>query len=90
MTGMVNREHAWMQFLSSGNVIRSSGLRVKIRPKMSFSSSDNGKMVLRKSGLLVNARYVESSNEACFHGLRPQVRLTRTTPRLQISLGAQK
>ena len=75
--------------LSSGRVMRCSGLGVKIRLKMSLSSSERGKMVLRKPWLRVKARYVESSWDACFHGLRPQVRLTRTTPRLQTSLGAQ-
>ncbi len=33
---------------------------------------------------------MESSTEACFHGLRPQVRLTRMTPRDQTSLGAHR
>lgn len=63
---------------------------MKILPRMSLSSSDTGRMVLRNSGDRVKARYVESSKEACFHGLRPQVKLTRMTPRLQTSLGAQK
>lgn len=38
-----------MLFRSSGNVILWSGLRVKIRPKILLSSSDNGKMVRKKS-----------------------------------------
>ena len=59
-------------------------------PRMSFSSSDNGRMVFRKSGFLVKALYVESSVEACFHGLRPHVRLTRMTPRDHMSLGAHR
>jgi hypothetical protein len=65
-------------------------LRLKMRPRMSFRSSDNGKMVLKKSGLLVKARYVESSKDACLHGLRPHVRFTSITPRLHTSLGAEK
>jgi hypothetical protein len=79
-----------MRRLSSEMVIRSSGLLSKILRRTSFSSSDNGKMVFKKLGFLMKARYVESSREACFHGLRPHVRLTRITPRDQMSLGAQR
>lgn len=87
--GTVNLGQAIMLLRSSDRVILSSGLRVNILPKMSFSSFDKGRIVFKKSWLLVKARYVESSKEACFHGLRPQVRFTRMTPRLQTSLGAQ-
>ena len=89
IAGTVNLGQAMMLLRSSGRVILSSGLRANILPKMSFSSFDKGRIVFRKSGLLVKARYVESSKEACFHGLRPQVRFTKITPRLQTSLGAQ-
>jgi len=55
---------------------------------MESSSADKGKMVLRKDGSFKKARKVESSGEAFFQGLRPQVRFTRMTPKLQISFGA--
>lgn len=79
-----------MRYLSSPMVILSSGLRAKIMPRISFSSSDKGRIVFKKSGFLVKALYVESSAEACFHGLRPHVRLTRMTPRDQMSFGAHR
>lgn len=84
----VNRGQVRMASINSGMVILMAGSRVKILPKMSFSSSDTGRISFKNSGLRANARYVESSKEACFHGLRPQVRFTRITPRLQTSLGA--
>ena len=71
-------------------LIRFSGSRSKTLPRMVFNSSDNGNIVFKKLGSLVKARYVESSVDASFHGLRPHVRLTRITPRDQISLGAQR
>jgi hypothetical protein len=84
----------WRQFrirsLRSRMLILRSGLRSKIIPRMSFSSSDNGSIVFRKSGFLVKALYVESSAEACFHGLRLHVRLTRIIPSDHMSLGAQR
>jgi hypothetical protein len=40
-------------------------------------------------GSFMNARKVLSSKEARFQGLRPHVKFTRITPRLQISLGAE-
>lgn len=52
----VNLEQATMRARSSGRVILWSGFRAKTLPKMSFSSSDRGRMVLRKSWLLVKAR----------------------------------
>ena len=88
--GTVKRSHARIRSLSSASEMRWSGLRVKMLPRMSFNSSVKGRMVFRNSGDRVYARYVESSIEACFHGLRPQVRFTRITPRLHTSFGAQK
>ncbi len=88
--GPENLEHLAMQSLSSPMVILVSGVGSNILPRMSFNSSDNGKMVFKKLRFLVKARYVESSREAAFHGLRPQVRLTRMTPRDQMSLGAHR
>ena len=87
---VVKVEQAQMACLSWPTEIRSSGLRSKIIPRMSFSSSDKGNIVFKKLRFLVNARYVESSTEACFQGLRPQVRLTKITPRDQMSLGAHR
>lgn len=46
---IVNLEQARMLFRSSGNVILWSGLRVNIRPSILLRSSDNGKIVRRKS-----------------------------------------
>jgi hypothetical protein len=40
-------------------------------------------------GSFMNARKVLSSKDARFQGLRPQVRLTKMTPRLHTSLGAE-
>lgn len=57
---------------------------------ISFNSSVMGRIVFRKPRLSFrNAWYVASCIEASFHGLRPQVRLTKMTPRLQTSFGAQ-
>lgn len=85
----VKRGHVRIASINSGMVILRAGSRVKILTRMSFSSSDTGRMVFRNSGLRRYARYVESSKEACFHGLRPQVRFTKITPSDQTSLGAQ-
>lgn len=48
--GIVKLEQVWILFLNSGKVILWSGLRVKILPKMSFSSSDTGRMLFKVSG----------------------------------------
>jgi hypothetical protein len=53
-----------------------------------FNSAETGKIELKNLGSFRNARNVESSGEAFFQGLRPQVKFTRMTPRLQTSLGA--
>jgi hypothetical protein len=82
--------HVRMRSFNSGSVIRRLGSRSNILHKISFNSSDNGSIVFKKLRFLVNALYVESSVEACFQGFLPQVRLTRTTPRDQISLGAHR
>src|SRR5271168_4773229 len=79
-----------MARLSCATVIRSSGFRSNIMPRMSFSGSDNGKIDFKKLRFLVNALYVESSTDACFHGLRPHVKLTKITPRDHMSLGAHR
>lgn len=88
--GAVKLRQALMAILSWLMVILSSGTGSKILPRMQFKSSDNGRIVFKKLGFLENALYVESSVEACFHGLRPQVRLTSITPRDQMSLGADR
>lgn len=59
-----------------------------MRRKIRFRSNEMGKMVLKNLGSFRNARKVESSDEAFFQGLRPQVKFTRMTPRLHTSLGA--
>jgi len=88
--GAENPEQCRIRSFNWSTVILSSGLRAKIMPRMLFKSSDRGRMVFKKLGFLVKALYVESSAEAAFHGLRPHVRLTRMTPRLQMSLGAHR
>lgn len=60
-----------------------------MRRKIIFNSAEMGKIELKNMGSFKNARNVESSGEAFFQGLRPQVKLTRMTPRLQTSLGAE-
>jgi hypothetical protein len=85
---IVNRGQLRIKARSSGRVILLCGSHSKIRLKIIFSSGEMGKMELRNFGSFRNARKVESSGEAFFHGLRPQVRLTRMTPRLQTSFGA--
>jgi hypothetical protein len=88
--GAEKLEHWRIRSLSWPMVILSSGLQAKIIPRMSLSSSDKGRIVFKKFGFLVKALYVVSSVDACFHGLRPHVRLTRITPRDQMSLGAHR
>lgn len=87
---VVNLGHRIIKSRSSGRVILFVGSRSKILLRMASSSDDSGKMDLRKFGSFRYARNVESSGDALFHGLRPQVRLTRITPRLQTSLGAER
>ena len=60
-----------------------------MRLNMASSSGDKGRMLLRNFGFLRYARKVESSMEALFQGLRPQVRFTSIIPRLHTSLGAE-
>jgi len=73
---------------SSGIVARFAGLKSKTLRRMASSSMEIGRMLLRNLGSFMKARKVLSSNDARFHGLRPHVKLTRITPRLQTSLGA--
>ena len=73
---------------SSWSEILLRGSHSKMRRKIKFNSAEMGKIELKNLGSLRNARNVESSGEAFFHGLRPHVRFTRMTPRLHTSLGA--
>lgn len=52
----MNLWQAMMRALSSGRVILSSGFLVKMAARISLSSSEMGRMVLRKPLLLVKAR----------------------------------
>jgi len=54
---------------------------LKDHAKNAVQFIDKGKMLFKNLRFLVKALYVESSTEACFHGLRPHVRLTSITPR---------
>lgn len=49
-----------------------------------------GRMVWRKVQSFKKALKVASSAEARFHGLRPQVKLTRMTPSDQTSFAAEE
>jgi hypothetical protein len=85
----VNPEQRMIISRISGMVALLAGLNSKILRRRASSSREMGRMERRNLGSFMNARKVLSSNEARFHGLRPQVRLTRMTPRLQMSLGAE-
>ena len=85
---VVNLSQERIRSLSSGMVIRFDGSGSNIRLRMEFSSTERGRIDLRKLLSRRKARKVESSGQARFHGLRPQVRLTRMTPNDQTSLGA--
>jgi len=85
---VVNLSQERMSSLNSGRVIRFEGSGSKIRLSMAFNSEERGRIDLRKVLSRRKARKVESSQQARFHGLRPQVRLTRMTPKDQTSFGA--
>lgn len=85
---MVNLGQLMINSRSSWRLILLCGSHSKIRRKIMLSSTEMGKIELKNLGSWMNALNVESSGEAFFHGLRPQVKFTRITPRLQTSLGA--
>ena len=85
---VVNLSQERISSLSSGMVIRFDGSGSNIRLRMEFSPGERGRIDLRKLLSRRKARKVESSQLARFHGFRPQVRLTRMTPKDQTSLGA--
>ena len=75
-------------------MLRSSGIEIllvgshsKIFRRMQPRSSLRGRMDLRKVGFCKNASKEESSGDACFHGLRLQVKLIKMTPKDQTSFG---
>jgi len=74
---------------SSGMVALLAALNSKALRRMASNSVEIGRMVLKNLGSFMKARKVLSSKDARFHGLRPHVKLTRMTPRLQTSLGAE-
>lgn len=85
---VVNLGQLTMASRSSRRDILLCGSHSKIRRKIVFNSKEIGNIELKYIGSLRKARNAESSGEALSQGLRPQVRLTRMTPRLQTSLGA--
>lgn len=85
---VVNLGQVKILYLSSGMVILLAGLVSKILRRIKSSSGDRGRIVLKKPGSLRKARKVLSLCDARFHGFRPQVKLTRMTPKDQMSLGA--
>ena len=86
---LVNTGQSMMRWRSSSKEILLVGSSSKTIPRISLSSSDNGRIDLRKERSSMKALKVDSFGEADFHGLRPQVRLTKITPRDQISFGAE-
>jgi hypothetical protein len=74
---------------STGKVIRVDGSGSKIMDMMWFNSSVIGRIDFKKERSFRYAEYVESSEQARFHGFRPHVRLTRMTPKDQTSFGAE-
>lgn len=64
------------------------GSNSKMRVRMQLSSSEMGRIELKKVGSLMKALKVESSEQALFHGFRPQVKFTRMTPSDHTSFGA--
>jgi hypothetical protein len=85
----VNRGQRYIRSRKVAREILLVGSNSKTRLRMPFSSSEMGRMLFRKLRSLTYARKVESSREARFHGLRPQVRFTKMTPSDQTSLGAE-
>lgn len=85
---VVNLSQDRMSSLNSGRVIRLDGSGSRMRLRMLFNSEERGRIDLRKLLSRMKARKVESSQQARFHGFRPQVKLTRMTPRDQTSFGA--
>ena len=73
---MVQRDIRLTSYFSSLMDIREAGLSAKMRLSSSLHCFDTGRMDCKKSGLDRYARKVSSEGHACFHGLRPQVRLT--------------
>jgi hypothetical protein len=73
----------------SGIVALFAGLNSNILRSSASSSKEMGRMDRRNLGSFMKARKVLSSKEARFQGLRPHVRFTKMTPRLQMSLGAE-
>lgn len=61
-----------------------------MRLNIQLSSSVTGRIDFKKSRSRMNALKVESSMDARFHGLRPQVRLTRITPSDHTSFAADE
>jgi len=86
---VVNLWQCWILVRRSRMVTRFKGSSSKIERRISSSSADNGKMVLKNLGFLRYARNVLSEGAALFHGFRPHVRFTRITPRDHTSLGAE-
>ena len=80
--------HRMMQSRRASRPMRRLGSMSKMRWRIQFSPWEMGRMDWRKLESRRKARKVASSAEARFHGLRPQIRLTRMTPRDQTSLGA--
>ena len=83
----VNRGQCIIRDLSSGILILLLGSHSNMRLRIASSSGESGRIDLRNLGFFRYARKVESSMEARFQGLRPQVRLTKITPRLHTSFG---
>ena len=86
---VVKQLHLRIRSRSSGRVILLRGSCSKMRLNMKSSSGDKGSIELKNAGLFRYALKVESSMDALFQGLRPQVRFTKMIPRLHTSFGPE-
>jgi hypothetical protein len=74
---MLNFLISEISIFNLSNEIRATGFNKKICFKINLQSSLIGRFERRKSRLARYARKVSSDGQACFHGLRPQLKLTR-------------
>ena len=88
--GTVSRRQSIMRCRSSGSLILLVASSSKIVLSISFNSFDIGRVLLMELRSFRYALKRGSPREARCHGFLAQVKFTRITPRLQISLGAQE
>lgn len=86
---MVQRVMRLTSYFSSLMEMRCAGLSAKMRLRSSLHCLETGRIDWRKSGLDKYARKVSSDGHACFHGLRPHVKLTNLRDGPQISVASR-